>query len=96
MRNFAYMKGYWQNKKDINQLFNAPQFRKLKYTALIVIAIVIVDQHAMVFLLEHIPYKTMLFLRGCVGVGAVIFVILVAILVYKAYSEYFHDRYSQD
>jgi hypothetical protein len=90
------MKRYWQNKQDINQLFNAPQFRKLKYAALTVIAIVIAVQLAMIIWLDHIPYKTMLFLRVCVGGGAIIFVILVAILVYKAYSEYFHDQYKKD
>jgi len=94
--NFAYMKGYWQNKQDINQLFNAPQFWKLKYAALIVIGIVIAVQLAMIIWLEHIPYKTMLFLRMCGGVGAIVFVILVAILAYKVYSEYFHNRYNKD
>ncbi len=93
---FAYMKDYWQNKQDINRLFDAPQFRKLKYAALIVIGIVIAVQFAMINWLEHIPYKTMLFLRGCVGAGAIVFVILAAILAYKVYSEYFRDRFNKE
>lgn len=90
------MKDFWQHKQDINQLFNAPQFRKLKYAALIVIGLVIALQLAMIFCMEHIPYKTMLFLRGCVGAGAIVFVILVAILAYKVYSEHFRNKYKNN
>lgn len=90
------MKDYWQNKYDINQLFNAPQFRKLKYSALIVIGISSATMLAMIFWIDVIPYKTMLFLRGCVGIGAIVFIILVAILAYQVYSEYFHNKYNKE
>ncbi len=89
------MKGYRQKKQDINQVLKAPKYRKLKNAALIAIAIVIALQLAMIIWLKHIPYKTLLFLRGCVGIGALLFVILVAILVYKAYSDYFNNKYNK-
>lgn len=60
------MKNYWQNKYDIDNLFNAPQFKKIKYAALIVIGIIIAIQIATIVWIDSIPYKTMIFLRGCV------------------------------
>ena len=58
------MKNYWQNKYDIDNLFNAPQFKKIKYAALIVIGIIIAIQIATIVWIDSIPYKTMIFLRG--------------------------------
>ena len=86
------MKNYWQNKYDIDNLFNAPQFKQIKYAALIVIGIIIAIQIATIVWIDSIPYKTMIFLRGCVGLGAIIFVIIATILAYKVHSEYFRNR----
>ena len=87
------MKNYWQNKYDIDNLFNAPQFKKIKYAALIVIGIIIAIQIATIVWIDSIPYKTMIFLRGCVCLWEpIIFVIIATILAYKVHSEYFRNR----
>ena len=78
---------------DINKLFNAPKYRSLKYSALIVIGIAIAALFAMIIWIDTIPHRTLLFIRGCVGLCALIFVILVAVLTYRVYSEYFKNSH---
>ncbi len=83
------MRDYFHHRDEINRLLNAPKYRRLKYSALIVIAVAIAAQIATIIWLDVIPSRTILFIRGCVGVAAIVFVVLVAILAYKVYSEYF-------
>lgn len=86
------MNNYWQYRDDINRLFSAPKHRCLKYASFIVIALVILTQIAMIIWLDDIPDRTKLFIRGCIGLVAIIFVILVAIWAYKVFSEYFRAK----
>lgn len=83
------MNNYWQFKDDINRLYNAPKYRGLKYASFIVIALVILAQIAMIIWRDDIPDRTKLFIQGCIGSGAIIFVILIGIWTYKVFSEYF-------
>lgn len=87
------MNNYWQFKDDINRLYNAPKHRGLKYAAFIVIGLVILAQIAMIIWMGDISERTKLFIQGCIGLGAIIFVILIAIWSYKVYSEYFRGRH---
>ncbi len=86
------MDNYWQHRDEINRLFNAPKYRVLKYSALAVIGIVIATQIALIIWMDQIPFHTMQIIRGCIGLGAIIFVILVTILAYKVYAEYFRSK----
>lgn len=79
-------------RDEINNLFNARKYRPLKYSALAVIGIAIAATFAMIFWIDEIPSRTMLFIRGCVGLCALIFVILVAMLTYRVYSDYFRNQ----
>ena len=83
------MNNYWQFKDDINRLYNAPKHRGLKYSALIVIGLIILAQIAMIIWRNDISDHTKSFIQGCIGLGAIVFVILVAIWTYKVFSEYF-------
>lgn len=86
------MQDYWQHKEGINRLFNAPKHRSLKYSAIVVICLVILTQLATIFWQNNISYRTLLWIRGFVGLCALIFVVLVAILCYRVYSDYFKNR----
>jgi hypothetical protein len=88
------MNRYLEHHDEINRLFNAPKYKRFKYAALIVIGVVIVAQLSMIIWANAISERTKLFMQGCIGLGAIIFVILVVILAYRVYSEYFFKRYS--
>jgi uncharacterized membrane protein YcjF (UPF0283 family) len=89
------MNSYRQHHDEINRLFNAPKHKRFKYAALIVICTVIVAQFSMIIWSDAISERTKLLIQGCIGLGAIIFVILVAILAYRVYSEYFRSRYDK-
>lgn len=44
----------------------------------------------MIIFVKDIAPGVMLFMRGCVGLGAIIFVVICAILLYRVNSEYIH------
>ena len=83
------MNNYWQFKDDINRLYNAPNYRGLKYGAFIVIGLVILAQIAMIIWRNDITEPTKSFIQGCIGLGAIIFVVLIGIWAYKVFSAYF-------
>lgn len=87
------MKGYWRHLDEINRLFNTPQHKHLKYAALIVIGVVIAAQIAIIIWDDDISNRIKSFIQGCVGLGAIVFVILVTILTYTVFSEYFRSKY---
>ena len=66
---------------------------KLKYAALISIGISILLLLTIAF--GFVDYKNttaILFMRGCAGLFALIFVVLVAIVVYRVNVSYFNDK----
>lgn len=75
---------YYQQKANL----------RLKYAALCSITIAIILLGATAFFIDSITFKTLLVLRGCAGVFALIFVVLVAILIYRVNASYFADRYN--
>lgn len=54
--------------------------------------VAIVLMMVMIFWMDDLSWKMMLFMRGCAGVCAVIFVILVGILVFRVNSSYWRDK----
>lgn len=72
------MNKYLQEREEINRRYNMPENRRLKYAAMIVIGIVIILILSMIIWMDKIPYEGILIMRGCVGLGAIIFVLLVA------------------
>lgn len=88
------MNDYRTHHDEINRLFNAPQHRRLKYLALAVIGIAIAAQISLIIWQDDIPERTKLFIQGCSGVAAIIFVVLVGIMAYRVFSGYFRDKYA--
>lgn len=86
------MNDYWRHKEEIDRRFNAPENRRLKYAAFAVIGAVIAAQIALIFFLDDISERTRLFVQGCIGLGAIVFVVLMVVLTYRVYSDYFHSR----
>lgn len=72
----------------IEQALSFSEIQGLRYSAFAVIAAVIALQISMIIWMDDIPLKTMLFMRGCVGTSAIIFVVLVGILTYRANNDY--------
>lgn len=66
---------------------------RLKYAALISIGISIVLLLTMAFgFVDLNNVTTLLFMRGCAGLFALLFVVLVGILVYRVNTSYFEDK----
>jgi hypothetical protein len=84
-----------QEREEINKLYNLPENRRLKYIALAVMAVVVVLLLSMTIWLENIQPKVMLIIRGCAGLGALVFVVLVGILTYRVNKQHITDRGNQ-
>jgi len=66
---------------------------RLKYAALISIGISIILLLTMAFGFVDLNNTTaIIFMRGCAGLFALIFVVLVAIIVYRVNVSYFYDN----
>lgn len=66
---------------------------RLKYVALISIGISIILLLTMAFgFVDYNNTTAILFMRGCAGLFALIFVVLVAIIVYRVNVSYFNDK----
>lgn len=76
-------------KKKIRELYRTPANKKLKYWALASIGVSIVLMLAMIIWMDDIGYRWMMFMRGCAGVFALIFVALCGILVYRVNRDSF-------
>lgn len=80
------------NREELNKLYKTPANLKLKYIALCVIGVAIALMIACIFLMDTISWRLLLFMRGCAGVLAFIFIVLVAILIYRVNSAYLKNR----
>lgn len=66
---------------------------RLKYAALISIVISIMLLLTMTFgFVDFNNMTAILFMRGCAGLSALVFVVLVGILVYRVNTSYFKDK----
>lgn len=65
---------------------------RLKYVALISIGVSIILLLTMAFGFVDLNNTTAIFMRGCAGLFAIIFVVLVAIIVYRVNVSYFSDK----
>ncbi|MBD5241703.1 MAG: hypothetical protein HDS59_06435 [Barnesiella sp.] len=76
------------NQDEIKKLYNAPANLRLKHIALCVIGAAIVIMISLVFLVDKVSWRVLYILRGAVGVLAIAFVIIVAVLVYRVNRSY--------
>lgn len=87
---------YFDNKHELDEAFEkfsrTPANRRLKYTAFGAITIAIALLLTMSFFGDSFSWTIILVIRGCAGVFAIVFVILIGILSYRANSAYIHNR----
>ena len=73
---------------ELKRLYNTPENLRLKRIALCVIGAAIAILISMIFLVDKVSWQLCYFMRGCAGVLAIIFVIIVTVLVYPVNREY--------
>lgn len=73
--------------KSLKELYNTPANLRLKYIAIAIGVIIPILLMSTIFW-PNIPIKLYMFLRGCAGLCAIVFVIIVGILVYRVNSAY--------
>ena len=56
--------------------------------ALCIVGVAIAMMISMIFLLDKVSWQLLYFMRGCAGILAIVFVIIVAVLVYRVNSAY--------
>lgn len=86
------MKNNSQTQDEMNRLYNTPENRRLKHIALAVIAIAIILLLSITIWIEDIPSTAMLIMRGCAGLCAIIFVVLVGVLSYRVNKQHLLNR----
>lgn len=86
------MNKYFQEREELNNLYNAPEYRRLKYCAFAFIAVAICLLLAISIWSDKISVNAMLVMRGCAGVCAIIFVVIVGILSYRVNKQHVNNR----
>ena len=76
------------NRDKLRKLYNIPANLRLKRIALCVIGVAIAMMISMIFLVDKVSWQLLYFMRGCAGVLAIIFVIIVTVLVYRVNRTY--------
>lgn len=79
-------------RDEIRKLYDEPANRRLKRCAIGSLSVSISLMLAMIVWIDEIPARLMLFLRGCAGLGAILFVVLYACLVYRVYSRHIKGK----
>ena len=76
------------DKEELKKLYNKPANLRLKHIALCVIGVAIAILVSMIFLVDKASWQLLAVMRGCAGVLAIIFVIIVTALVYRVNHDY--------
>ena len=84
-----------RRNNEIEKLYKTNANLRLKYAALGIIGVGIIILMVLLFSMNYISVGLTLFLRGCVGLCALAFVIMVAVLVYRVHRDHFL-RHHQD
>lgn len=75
-------------REEIQKIYNQPANLRLKHIAIGVICIAILLMGIAAFLIDDISDTMLLVMRGCAGLCAIIFVIIVGILTYRVNNTY--------
>lgn len=84
-----------QQRDELNKLYNTRANLRLKYIAIGIMAVGIAIMLAIIIWMDQISREMMLLMRGCVGICAIVFVILCGIPVYRVNSAYWQQRGNQ-
>lgn len=91
------MRGYFERKQQFEEeqrkYMNSPENLRLKYVALGFIAIAILLILANCIWIDNLSDKAWHIIRGCAGICAIIFAILIAILYYRVNSANLRNRW---
>ncbi|WP_289705917.1 hypothetical protein [Bacteroides acidifaciens] len=91
MANYFEKRDRFQQERE--KYYREKTNTRLKYVALISIGISIILLLTMAFgFVDYNNTTAILFMRGCAGLFALIFVVLVAIIVYRVNISYFNDK----
>ena len=83
---------YLQEREELKNLYNSPENRRLKYCAITIITIVIILLLSMTIWVNKISSNVLLIMRGCAGLGAVLFVVIVGFLSYRVNKQHISHR----
>ncbi len=86
------MDKYLRERDELRHLYNSHNNRRLKYCAITIIALVIILLLSMIIWIDEIPTNLLLIMRGCAGVGAILFVMIVGILSYRVNKHHISKR----
>lgn len=81
-----------QRRRAFRRYYNERTNKRLKYIALASVSVTIMLKVLMVFCLDSLSMRSLLFMRGCAGLFAIVFIVLVATIVYRANVAYFKDK----
>lgn len=76
------------DREELKKLYNKPANLRLKRIALCVIGVAIAMMISLIFLLDKVSWQLLYFMRGCAGILAIVFVVIVAVLVYRVNCAY--------
>jgi len=82
-----------ERAQEINKLYNSPKNRRLQVIASVAIALGIILLAVAAIFIDRLSWKMILFLRGCGGLCAIVFVVATAIAIYRANSQYMRNRW---
>ena len=90
---FRSLEDIYKEKPEKEKIAQQPSIRKLKYLALFFISIGIAIILINLIWLETFSTTVILVLRGCEGICAIIFVIIVGIYMHKINTIYHEQRF---
>lgn len=81
------------DREELKRLYSTPANLRLKHIALCAFGVAIAIPISLIFLVDKVSWQLLAVMRGCVGVLAIIVVIIVAILGLSVNCVYFtRDR----
>lgn len=88
---------YLRHKEEVQEAFNAPQNKRLKYAAITVITLLCILQLTILVLLvnDSLSERGLLIWKICSGLLALLFIALYLIWAYRSYRLYFQNRFSK-
>ena len=81
-----------REREELRIHYNAPKYRRMKYCAIAIMAIVIILLLSMTIWIDKIPTNVLLIMRGCAGLSAILFVVIVGILSYRVNKQHISNR----
>ena len=84
-----------KEKEELDKIAQLPDNRKLKYLALFLISIGIALFLIMIIWYDDFSREALLTMRGCAGLSAIFFAVIVTIYLFRINSIYHKQRYKR-